>query len=256
VIAALFTSFYSWRLMYMTFYGAPRGDKHTHEHAHESPMVMLIPLGVLALGSVFAGAIWYASFFGKTNEVIKFFGGQYEAPADELKEAVAQRSPKASELKYVMAGAPGEAGIYIAPENTVLHEAHYVPKWVKLSPFIAMLIGFFFAWLFYIKNPSLPARMAANQKHLYQFLLNKWYFDELYNFVFVGPAKAIGRFLWKRGDGSVIDGGLNGLAMGIIPFFTRLAGKAQSGYIFTYAFAMVIGIAVLVTWMTMSGGAN
>ena len=86
--------------------------------------------------------------------------------------------------------------------------------------------------------------------------MNKWYFDELYDFIFVQPAKAIGRLLWKRGDGNVIDGGLNGLAMGIIPFFTRLAGRAQSGYIFTYAFAMVIGIAVLVTWMTMSGGAN
>ncbi len=256
VIAALFTSFYSWRLMYLTFYGTTRGNKHTHEHAHESPMVMLLPLGVLALGSVFAGAIWYSSFFGKTNEVIKFFGGQYEAPAEELKNAVAERSPKASELKYVMESQPGEAAIYIAPENTVLHEAHYVPKWVKLSPFAAMLIGFFFAWLFYIKNPSLPGRLAANQRHLYQFLLNKWYFDEIYNFIFVQPAKAIGRFLWKRGDGDVIDGGLNGLAMGIIPFFTRLAGRAQSGYIFTYAFAMVIGIAVLVTWMTMSGGAN
>ena len=102
----------------------------------------------------------------------------------------------------------------------------------------------------------MPARLAANQQPLYQFLKNKWYFDELYDVVFVRPAKAIGRFLWKRGDGNVIDGTLNGIAMGIIPFFTRLAGKAQSGYIFTYAFAMVIGIAVLVTWMSMSGGGN
>ncbi|UWR23700.1 NADH-quinone oxidoreductase subunit L [Sulfitobacter sp. S190] len=256
VVAALFTSFYSWRLMYLTFFGTPRGDKHTHEHAHESPMVMLVPLGVLALGSVFAGAIWYSSFFGKTNEVIKFFGGHYEAPAEELKKEVAERSPKASELKYVMEDAPGEAAIYMAPENTVLHEAHYVPTWVKLSPFIAMVLGFVVATWFYIWNPSLPARLAANQRPLYLFLKNKWYFDELYDFIFVQPAKAIGRFLWKRGDGSVIDGGLNGLAMGIIPFLTRLAGRAQSGYIFTYAFAMVIGIAVLVTWMTMTGGAN
>ena len=119
-----------------------------------------------------------------------------------------------------------------------------------------MLLGLFTAWMFYIKQPTWPARLAANQRPLYLFLLNKWYFDEVYNFIFVQPAKAIGRFLWKRGDGDVIDGGLNGLAMGIIPFFTRLAGKAQSGYIFTYAFAMVIGIAILVTWMTMTGGAN
>ncbi len=169
---------------------------------------------------------------------------------------MAERSPKASELKYVMADAPGEAAIYIAPENTVLHEAHYVPTWVKLSPFIAMLLGFATAYLFYIVNPTLPKRLAENQRPLYLFLKNKWYFDELYNVVFVIPAKWIGSFFWKRGDGDVIDGSLNGVAMGIIPFFTRLAGRAQSGYIFTYAFALVIGIAVLITWMTLSGGAN
>ncbi len=256
VIAALFTSFYSWRLMFLTFYGKPRGDKHTHEHAHESPMIMLIPLGVLALGSVFAGAIWYSSFFGKVNEVVSFFGGAYGEPTAELVEQVAERSPKASELHYIMESAPGEAAIYMAPENTVLHEAHYVPTWVKLSPFIAMLIGLGTAWMFYIRDRSLPKRLAENQRPLYEFLLNKWYFDEIYNFLFVQPARSLGRLLWKRGDGNVIDGSINGLAMGFIPMLTRLAGKAQSGYIFTYAFFMVIGIAALITWMTLSGGAN
>ena len=256
VIAALFTSFYSWRLMFLTFWGKPRGDKHTHEHAHESPTVMLIPLGVLALGAVFAGAIWYGSFFGKTNEVVKFFGGTYGEPSQELVEAVAERSPKASELHYVMDSAPGEAAIYIAPENTVLHEAHYVPTWVKLSPFVAMVLGLIVAYWFYIVNPSLPKRLAENQRPLYLFLLNKWYFDEIYDFLIVRPARALGQFFWKRGDGDVIDGSLNGVAMGIVPFFTRLAGRAQSGYIFTYAFAMVIGIAVLVTWMSLTGGAE
>ncbi|SHL67576.1 NADH dehydrogenase subunit L [Roseovarius litoreus] len=256
VIAALFTSFYSWRLMFLTFWGTPRGDKHTHDHAHESPKVMLIPLGVLALGAVFAGAIWYGSFFGKTNEVVKFFGGTYGEPAHELVEAVAERSPKASELHYVMESGPGEAAIYIAPENTILHEAHYVPTWVKLSPFVAMLIGLTVAIWFYIWDPAMPRRLAENQRPLYLFLLNKWYFDEIYDFIFVRPAKALGQMLWKRGDGDVIDGSINGVAMGIIPFFTRLAGRAQSGYIFTYAFAMVIGIAVLVTWMSFIGGAE
>ena len=256
VIAALFTSFYSWRLMFLTFWGEPRGDKHTHEHAHERPVVMLLPLGVLRLGAIFAGALWYSSFFGKGNEIITFFGGQYEAPSTELKDAVADRSPKASELKYVMAGEPGDAGVYMAPENTVLHEAHYVPTWVKLSPFVAMLLGFVVAFQFYIRNPSLPKRLAENQRPLYLFLKNKWYFDEIYNFVFIQPALWIGRQLWKRGDGDVIDGTINGVSMGIVPFITRLAGRAQSGYIFTYAFAMVIGIAVLITWMSLSGGAN
>jgi NADH-quinone oxidoreductase subunit L len=256
VIAALFTSFYSWRLMFLTFYGEPRGNKHTHEHAHESPRVMLIPLGVLALGAIFAGAIWYSSFFGKTNEVVSFFGGEYTAPSEELAAAVAERSPKASELSYVMQSAPGEAAIYMAPENTILHEAHYVPTWVKLSPFVAMLIGLATAYWFYILDPSRPKALAQNQRFLYQFLLNKWYFDELFDAIFVKPAMFIGRFFWKNGDGAVIDGSINGVSMGVIPFFTRLAGRAQSGYIFTYAFAMVVGIAVLVTWMSIAGGAN
>ncbi|HKK97048.1 MAG TPA: NADH-quinone oxidoreductase subunit L [Marivita sp.] len=256
VIAALFTSFYSWRLMFLTFYGKPRGDKHTHEHAHESPKVMLIPLGVLALGSVLAGAIWYSSFFGKVNEVVSFFGGSYGEPTAELVEQVAERSPKASELHYVMESEPGEAAIYIAPENTILHEAHYVPTWVKLSPFIAMLLGLGAAYMFYIRDRSLPKRLAENQRPLYEFLLNKWYFDEVYNFIFVKPASMLGRLLWKRGDGNVIDGSINGVAMGFIPMMTRLVGKAQSGYIFTYAFFMVIGIAALITWMSIAGGAN
>ena len=256
VIAALFTAFYSWRLIFLTFFGEPRGDKHTHEHAHESPMVMIAPLGVLALGAVFAGAIWYSSFFGKTNEVVSFFGGEYTAPSEDLAAAVADRSPKASELSYVMESGPGEAAIFMKPENTVLHEAHYVPTWVKLSPFIAMLIGLGTAVWFYILDPTMPRRVAETNRPLYHFLLNKWYFDEIFDIIFVRPVKALGSLLWKRGDGDVIDGSLNGLAMGLIPRLTRIAGRAQSGYIFTYAFAMVIGIAVLITWMTVFGGAN
>ncbi|MEE2944975.1 MAG: NADH-quinone oxidoreductase subunit L [Pseudomonadota bacterium] len=256
VIAALFTSFYSWRLIFLTFYGKARGDKHTHDHAHESPTVMLVPLGVLALGAVFAGAIWYSSFFGKNNEVVKFFGGHYEEPAKELAKEVAENNPKASKLKYVMAGEPGEAAIYMKPENTVLHEAHYVPTWVKLSPFVSMVLGLLTAMWFYIWSPEMPKRVTTHMRPLYLFLLNKWYFDEIYDAIIVRPARLLGTFLWKRGDGQVIDGALNGIAMGIVPFFTRLAGRAQSGYIFTYAFAMVIGLVVLITWATLGGGAN
>ncbi|MCT4609926.1 MAG: NADH-quinone oxidoreductase subunit L [Pelagimonas sp.] len=274
VIAALFTSFYSWRLMFLTFWGKPRGNKHTHEHAHESPMVMLIPLGVLALGAIFSGMIWYNSFFGKTEKVAAFFGVPYHDAAamhgdghedhgdnDHGKsddKAHDDHSGKDGHAKphYVLAGKPGDGAIYAAENNDVLNEAHYVPKLVKFSPFIAMIIGFATAYWFYIVNPTLPKRLAENQPHLYRFLLNKWYFDEIYDFIFVQPSKAIGRFLWKRGDENVIDGSINGLAMGIIPFFTRLAGRAQSGYIFTYALAMVLGIAVFITWMTLSGGAH
>ena len=256
VIAALFTSFYSWRLMFLTFYGTPRGDRHTHEHAHESPMTILIPLGVLALGATFAGAIWYSSFFGKTNEVAKFFGSHYAKASTEEAAAFAEANPKASELKYTFDGAPGEGGIYVAPDNHILHEAHYVPTWVKLSPFVAMLLGLGTAIWFYLVNPSLPGRLAENQRPLYLFLKNKWYFDELYDAIFVKPAIGVGRIFWRKGDGNMIDGAINGVAMGIVPFFTRLAGRAQSGYIFTYAFWMVVGIAVLITWMSIGGGAE
>ncbi|MFZ5963904.1 NADH-quinone oxidoreductase subunit L [Thalassococcus sp. BH17M4-6] len=286
VIAALFTSFYSWRLIFLTFYGAPRGDKHTHEHAHESPMVMLVPLGVLSLGAIFSGMIWYGSFFGDHAQVNRFFGipthhaeaaddgHGAEAAADDHGEGAVEAVEELAEgdaeaavadateptedhgTETASAAAPGEGAIYMGPDNHVMDDAHHAPTWVKVSPFIAMIFGLGLAILFYIVNPTLPKRLAESQRPLYLFLLNKWYFDEAYDFLFVQPAKSLGRLLWKRGDGNVIDGSINGVAMGFVPFVTRLAGKAQSGYIFTYAFAMVIGLALLITWMTLSGGAQ
>lgn len=177
VVAALFTSFYSWRLMFLTFYGKPRGDKHTHEHAHESPMIMLIPLGVLSLGSIFAGAIWYNSFFGHTDSVAKFFGvpyaeaGEHSAEGEGHGETAAADAGHGEEAKggehhYVFAGQPGEGAIYVGPDNDIINEAHEVPKWVKVSPFIAMLLGLATAYWFYIVNPKLPKRLAESQRPL------------------------------------------------------------------------------------------
>jgi NADH-quinone oxidoreductase subunit L len=291
VIAALMTSFYSWRLMFLTFFGTARGDKHTHQNAHESPKIMLIPLGVLSVGSIFAGMVWYGSFFGDHDQINRFFGipahnaeasegadshgegvvaaaeelaeGDVEAAADAALATTEGEPTEASGAQEEVAAAgdviPGIApagAIYMGENNTVIDDAHHAPKWVKVSPFVAMVLGFLIAMWFYIWNPGTPAKFVAAQRPLYTFLLNKWYFDELYDVLFVQPAKKLGGVLWKRGDGTVIDGSINGVAMGIVPFFTRLAGRAQSGYIFTYAFAMVIGIAVLVTWMTFTGGAN
>ena len=262
VIAALFTSFYSWRLIFLTFYGTPRGDAHTHEHAHESPMTMLAPLGVLAIGAIFAGMVWYKPFFGDHHKVEVFFGiptsevhasappvlpGAAHAATDETAEGEGHGDDGHQAL-------PGEGAIYMAPGNTVLDDAHHVPDWVIWSPFVAMLLGLAMAYQMYIRRPDWPAKLAANQRPLYLFLLNKWYFDELYDLIFVRPAKFLGTFLWRRGDGNVIDAGINGLAMGVVPFFTRLAGRAQSGYLFHYAFAMVLGIAILITWMSIGGG--
>ncbi len=268
VVAAGMTSFYSWRLMFLTFWGKPRGDHHTHEHAHESPRIMLVPLGVLAIGAVFSGMVWYNVFFGKEEAVRSWFGLPVaEAQAKDAHGAEGGHATGATQ-EAASAGhdaggdaapvpgltVPGQGAIFMHPDNHVLHDAHYVPKWVKLSPFVAMLLGLALAFQMYIRRPDWPAKLAESQRPLYLFLLNKWYFDELYDWVLVRPARWLGGFLWKRGDGSVIDGGINGLAMGVVPFLTRLAGRAQSGYMFHYAFAMVLGIVVLVTWMTLAGG--
>ena len=284
LIAAFMTSFYSWRLMFMTFFGTARGDAHTHDHAHESPNSMLVPLYVLAIGAIFSGMVGYGAFFGHTDKIGKFFGvpyaeaGAHEAVAEGHDVVAAEAGhvvvtsdaghgeatdhgtetmdANAGEHHYVLTGAPGEGAIHMSPDNHILTEAHEVNWLVKLSPFIAMLAGLGLAYHMYIRRPDLPGRLAKQQAPLYNFLLNKWYFDELYNVVIVRPAFAIGRFLWKQGDTKLIDGGINGLAMGIIPFFTRLSARAQSGYVFTYALAMVLGIAVLLTWVSMTGGAN
>ncbi len=281
VVAAFMTSFYSWRLMFLTFYGTPRGDSHAHDHAHESPAVMLIPLGVLALGAMFAGMIWYGVFFGDEAKMRSWFA---MAPASEhaqehgteaAAEGTATEAAPATTEATATEAATTEATAEVATETTTetheapavapqgallmledraaLHHAHEAPTWVKVSPFIAMVLGFLLAFRFYIQRPDLPGKLAAAQRPLYLFLLNKWYFDEIYDFLFVRPAKWLGRFLWQKGDGTVIDGTINGIAMGIVPFFTRLAGRAQSGYVFTYAFAMVLGIAALLTWMTLGG---
>jgi NADH-quinone oxidoreductase subunit L len=293
VVAAGFTSFYSWRLMFLTFYGESRAKAHGHGHhghddhghghghgdhePHESPMVMLIPLGVLALGAVFSGMIWYKVFFGDEGSVRAWFGlpvaeqavdaGDHGAEGGHAADtAAADGHGDAAAAEGHGEGhgeghafpqpLPGQGAIFIGPENNVLHEAHQVPKWVKVSPFVAMVLGFLLAFQFYIRRPDLPGKLAEQQRPLYLFLLNKWYFDELYDWIFVRPAKWLGGFLWKKGDGTVIDGSINGVAMGIIPFFTRLVARAQSGYLFHYAFAMVLGIAALITWVTLSGGAN
>jgi NADH-quinone oxidoreductase subunit L len=215
VIAALFTSFYSWRLAFMTFFGKPRASADVMHHVHESPMVMLLPLLLLGIGAVVAGFIFHDYFFG--HHYAEFWKG----------------------------------ALFTLPTNTVLEEYHEVPKWVKWSPFVAMALGFVTAWYMYIKNPSAPKKLAEQQWMLYQFLLNKWYFDELYDFLFVRSSKALGRFLWKKGDVATIDAyGPNGVASAV-GGLTQKVVRLQSGYLYHYAFAMLIGIAALVTWMML-----
>ncbi|MBZ9965412.1 NADH-quinone oxidoreductase subunit L [Mesorhizobium sp. BR1-1-2] len=215
VIAAGFTSFYSWRLIFMTFHGRPRASHEVMHHVHESPPVMLVPLFVLAAGALFAGIIFHGAFIG-------------EGYAEFWK-----------------------ASLFTLPDNHILHDIHELPLWVELSPFIAMLIGLALAWKFYIRSPEVPVNLAAQHRGLYAFLLNKWYFDELYDFLFVRPAKRLGSFLWKTGDGTVIDGlGPDGISARVVDVTNRVV-KLQTGYLYHYAFAMLIGVAAFVTWMML-----
>jgi NADH-quinone oxidoreductase subunit L len=247
IFAALLTSFYSWRLVFLTFHGKARwaasehiqhavhGDHHAHpadEHAghdvhhahaadahegtagykpHESPLSMLIPLIILSIGAVFAGILFHHQFIGP-EEGAAFWKGS------------------------------------LAFDAHLMHAAHEVPTWVKWMPFTAMAIGLFLAWNSYIRNTTLPARFVAQFGMLHQFLFNKWYFDELYDILFVKPAFAIGRFFWKRGDEGTIDRfGPDGAAA-LVQGGTRLAVRLQSGYVYGYAFVMLLGLVGMASW--------
>jgi NADH-quinone oxidoreductase subunit L len=217
VVAAFMTAFYSWRLIFMTFHGTTRADRHTYEHAHESPFVMLVVLAALALGSVVAGFAFQHYFIG---EAYKEFWGK---------------------------------ALFEGAHNHILHALHEVPDWVGWAPTLAMLGGFALSYLFYIAAPSLPATTARAFRPIYLFLLNKWYFDELYDWLFVRPAFWIGRLLWKRGDGTIIDGlGPDGIANRVL-WTTGRVVKLQTGYVYHYAFAMLIGVALIVTAFMFAG---
>jgi NADH-quinone oxidoreductase subunit L len=217
VVAAALTAFYSWRLIFVTFHGRPH-DHHHYEQARESPWVMIIPLGFLAAGSIFAGLPFKDIFAGQA--VGEFFG-------DSLK---------------------------FAERNHILADMHHVPYLVAMLPTFMMAVGFVVAWRFYIQKPELPVELAHQQEPLYKFLFNKWYFDELYDLVFVRPTMWLGRFLWKYGDGWLIDGfGPDGVSARVLDV-TRNVVRLQTGYLYHYAFAMLIGVAALITWFMFSVG--
>jgi NADH-quinone oxidoreductase subunit L len=215
VFAALLTSFYSWRLIFKTFHGTPHDEEH-YEAAHESPIWMLIPIGVLAVGSFLAGFPFKELFAGHGIE--EFF-----------RESV-KMNPH------------------------IIEEMHHIPESIAFLPTVMMVLGFLIAYLFYISRPYLPVELAKQQPMLYQFLLNKWYFDELYDLIFVRPAKWIGYTLWKKGDGAIIDGfGPDGVSARVLDV-ARNAVKIQTGYLYHYAFAMLIGAAGLITWFMFGLG--
>src|SRR6266852_7667565 len=217
--AAGLTAFYSWRLIYKTFHGQPHDEAH-YEAAHESPPTMLVPLFVLALGCVLAGFPFLGIFAGSGVE--SFFG-----------ESLA-----------------------VGGSNTILEEMEHVSLVISLLPSVLMLIGWGVAWLFYVGRPELPVELAQQHGVLYRFLLNKWYFDEIYDAIIVRPTLWIGRLLWKGGDGWLIEGfGPDGVSARVLDV-TRNVVRLQTGYMYHYAFAMLIGVAVFITWFMFAGGGH
>ena len=214
--AAMMTAFYSWRLLFMTFHGKSRADEKVMAHVHESPKVMLLPLTVLAAGAIAAG------YFG--SGLIDAHGHYWGA------------------------------AIFTAEGHTALADIHHIPFWAKYLPLLLAVTGIGIAYLFYIAKPGLPGRVAGQVRGLYLFLLNKWYFDELYDRIFIAPAKRLGVGLWKSGDGELIDGvGPDGVAAAVINL-ARRASRLQTGFVYHYAFAMLIGVAALVTWYMVGLG--
>ncbi len=216
VIAALMTSFYSWRLIFMTFFGESRASKEVQGHVHESPQVMLIPLYGLAAGAIASGFIFKEYFVGANYE--DFWAG----------------------------------ALFLAGEN-VMEAAHHVPTWVIVSPFVAMVVGFASAYYFYIRRPEMPGKFTETFRFLYALSFNKWYFDEIYDFLFVRPAMKIGQICWKSGDENFIDRyGPDGVSA-LVVRLSEKCKKVQTGYLYHYAFAMLIGLSAFVSWFVLGG---
>jgi NADH-quinone oxidoreductase subunit L len=200
----------------MTFHGAPRADEHVMAHVHESPPVMVIPLLVLAVGACLGGILAYDLMVG--HHMAEFWG----------------------------------KSILVLDHHKAIENAHHVPTWVKLLPLIVGVAGIALAYLMYMFKPEIPGMIAAKFRGIYLFLLNKWYFDELYDKIFVKPSFYLGRNLWKTGDGTLIDGlGPDGVSAAV-KNIARRASALQTGYLYHYAFAMLAGIVVLVTWYLMT----
>ena len=210
--AALLTAFYSWRLLILAFHGQPRASEEVMSHVHESPNVMTLPLIPLAIGAIFAGWAGYELFVG--HDMAAFWGDS----------------------------------IFILPTHTAMEAAHHVPLWVKLLPIVLATSGVVGAYIAYVKMPHQPAKISAACGGFYHFLFNKWYFDELYDRIFVRPAVVFGGWLWKRGDKGTIDYfGPDGLSALVGRLSARLV-HVQTGYVYHYAFAMMIGVVVLLSW--------
>jgi len=216
--AAILTAVYSWRLLFMTFHQEERGSPAVMAKVHESPMVMILPMGVLAVLAVFAGMLFYELLVGHHWH-------------DYWRDS-----------------------ILVLASNPAMDTAHDVPMWVRLATLVAAVGGVLIAWQFYVRKRAIPSELAERNKPLHAFLFNKWYFDWLYGHVFVDPYIWISRRLWRDGDGRIIDGfGANGIAR-LMVSASRRAAALQSGYVYHYAFAMLIGIVAFITYYFFESG--
>lgn len=254
LIAALMTSFYSWRLIFMTFHGTYRGDQHTFDHAHESPMNMLVPLGVLSAGALFAGIIFYPQFMSNVGDfwhgALPAKGGEHHAAmAPDYLYAAAETT--ASDAHH---GDVKHGGLF----GWLFNKVHGYPFWVLLLPLVASVIGFITAFVMYMRGAGAEKHIAEIEKTgggpLYKFLLNKWYIDELYDATIVKATRWLGDVFWKVGDKKIIDGfGPDGVASTSMNVAKRLS-KFQSGYLFHYAFVMLLGVAGIVALVFIKTG--
>ena len=273
--AAFLTSFYSWRLIFMTFHGKHRGKPEVLEHAHEAPWVMRAPLIALTVGALLAGALFYTPFVGKEQsgfwrEAIyqsyadvhhsddhgaeKAHGaeGGHEADAHGDDHAAAD-DVHGGAGEYGSAAADGRDG---GPPQ---YASHSLPLWVLWVPLAVTAAGFVIAWLTYVLWAGVGARIAARGGPLHSFLSNKWYFDEIYHFIFVRGAKGLGDLFWKVGDQGIIDRfGPDGVSSATMATGRASAKRLQTGYLYHYAFVMLLGVAAFATYVLLSarGGAG
>lgn len=246
IVAAFMTAFYSGRLLFMTFHGKPRMDHHTYDHAHESPPAMLTPLVILTVGALFAGALSYSGFVGGSSShhgAAAAHGEQVEI--DHTVEApVVEEDDHGKEMnRFIFWG----DAIKVLPENDTVEAAHHVALWVKLLPTIMGALGLFLSWVFYSWKPDLPGATVRRFSKLHTLFFRKWFFDEIYNATFVKNAICAGKVFWKA-DKKVVDGlGPDGVAARSLDVAGVLK-KVQSGYVFHYAFVMIIGVIGFVSW--------
>ena len=249
ILAAIMTAFYSWRLIFLTFWGPSRLPEKVKKHPHDVPNIMLWPLAPLAIGALFAGMAFSKDFIG--DNASNFWNGALysaSAPHASAEEAAGHSGDGAAapEATHEVAAGEGEHG-----------GEHKFPAWVIWAPFLAMIFGTSAAALHYLRGDPLRPGLLREGGMIYAFLKNKWYFDEIYDFLFVKPALKLGRFLWIEGDGKTIDGvGPDGIASVVAAGAKRIV-KIQSGYMYHYAFIMLVGIAALVTFIVIRfGGAQ